>query len=169
MTHYYRYLTAGDTATKALLDDREPLSVIRTGNQTVNNSTTFVNDDTLTLALAASSTYHVSLVVNVSGPSAADWKQQWTAPAGATGTRFTHGPSTGASSVRANNVNFRSAPLTTSLSYNTDGTEISAIREEIWMTTTNAGNLTLTWAQLVATVGSTTVWSGSYMSAYRVV
>lgn len=169
MTYYYRYLSAGDVATKALLDDHEPLSVVRTGSQSVNNSTTFVSDNTLVLPLAANATYHVSLMVVVSGPQAADWKQQWSAPSGAAGTRFTHGPSTGATSVRANNVNFRSAPLTTSLSYNTDGSEPSAIREEIWLTTSSSGNLTLTWAQLTATVGNTTVQAGSWMSAQRVV
>lgn len=170
MTFYYRYLTAGSVATKVLLDDREPLSVARTTSQSVNNSTAFVADTTLLLPLAANSTYHVSAMFVVSGPQAADWKQQWTAPAGAAGTRFTHGPSTGATSVRDNNVNFRSASLTTTLSYNTDGSEPSAIREEIWLTTSGtAGNLTLTWAQLVATVGNTTVQAGSWMSAQRVV
>lgn len=170
MTTYYRYLKAGEVATKALLDDHEPLSVVRTGSQNVNNSTMFVADNTLLLPLAANSTYHVSAVFVVSGPSGANWKQQWTAPAGAAGTRFTHGPSTGATSVRDNNVNFRSAPLTTSLSYNTDGSEPSAIREEIWLTTAGtAGNLTLTWAQLAATVGNTTMQPGSWMSAQRVV
>lgn len=170
MTYYYRYLTAGAVATKALLDDHEPLSATRTTSQSVNNSTVFVADNTLLLALAANATYHVSAVFVVSGPQAADWKLQWTAPAGAAGTRFTHGPSTGATSVRANNINFRSAPLTTSLTYNTDGSEASVVREEIWLTTAGtAGNLTLTWAQATATVGNTTVQAGSFMSAQRVV
>lgn len=170
MTFYYRYLTAGSVATKALLDDREPLSVARTTSQSVNNSTAFVADNTLLLPLVANSTYHVSAMFVVSGPSGANWKQQWSSPAGSAGTRFTHGPSTGATSVRDNNVNFRSAPLTTSLSYNTDGSESSAIREEIWLTTAGtAGNLTLTWAQLTATVGNTSVLAGSWMSAQRVV
>jgi hypothetical protein len=169
MTYYYRYLKAGDVATKALLDDRELLSVVRTGNQTVNNSTTLVTDNTLSLPLAASATYHVSAMFIVSGPAAANWKQQWSAPAGAAGTRFTHGPGTSTTTVRNTRINFRSAPLTTSLSYGTDGSEISTIREEIWMTTSSAGNLTLQWAQLVATVGSTTIWSRSWMTAQRVV
>lgn len=170
MTFYHRYLKAGEVATKALMDDHEPLSVVRTGTQTVNNSTVFVADSTLLLPLAANATYHASAVFVVSGPQTADWKMQWSAPAGASGTRFTHGPSTGATSVRANDVNFRSAPLTTSLTYNTDGSESSAIREEILLSTAGtAGNLALTWAQATATVGDTSIIPGSWMSVQRVV
>jgi len=170
MTYYYRALKPGDVITKSLLDDRELLSAVKTGNQTVNNSATNVTDLHLVLPLAANTNYHVSAVFIVSGPTAADWKQQWTAPAGAAGTRFTHGPSTATTTVRNVPIQFRSAPLTTSLSYGTDGTEPSAIREEIWLSTSGtAGNLTLTWSQAVATVGDTRVERGSWMSAYRVV
>lgn len=170
MTFYYRYLKAGDVATKALLDDRELLSVVKTSNQSITNSTTFTADTVLFLPLAANATYHVSAMFVVSGPSGANWKMQWTAPAGASGTRFTHGPATGATSVKDTNLNFISASLTTSLSFNTDATDDSAIREEIWLTTAGtAGNLALTWAQVTATAGGTTVELGSWMSASRVV
>lgn len=170
MTNYLRYLKAGEVATKALLDDRELLSVVKTGNQTVNNTATNVTDNHLVLSLAANATYHVSLVLIVYGPAAADWKQLWSAPAGAAGTRFTHGPSSLTTTVRNTQINFRSAPLTTSLTYGTDGSEASVIREEIWLTTSGtAGNLALTWSQAVATVGDTRVERGSWMSAYRVV
>jgi len=101
MSFYYRELKAGDVATKALLDDRELLSVSKTGNQTVNNSTTFVNDTHLTLALAASATYHVSAMVIVSGPTGADYKQLWSFPTGATGLQFIHGPELPVTSVRS--------------------------------------------------------------------
>jgi len=170
MTFYYRALKPGDVITKALLDDREPLSAVKTGNQTVNNSATNVTDLHLVLPLAANATYHVSAVFIVSGPTAADWKMLWTFPASTTGTRFTHGPSTATTTVRNTQIGFRSAPLGTSLSFGTDGTEPSVIREEIWLSTSGtAGNLTLTWSQAVATVGDTRVERGSWMSAYRVV
>jgi hypothetical protein len=170
MSFYYRPLLAGDVATKALLDDREPLSVTKTGNQTVNNSTTFVTDNHLTLSLAASAIYHVSAMVIVSGPTGADYKQAWSFPAGATGTQFNHGPELPVTSVRSTNIQARSPSLSTTMSYGTDGTENSAIRQEIWLTTsTTAGSLALTWAQNAAVVGSTTVYLGSYMTAYRVV
>jgi hypothetical protein len=167
---YYRYLTAGTVATTALLDDRELLSVTKTSNQIVNNSTVKVTDTHLTLPLAASSTYHVSVMVIVSGPTGADWAQAWTFPTGATGTQFVHGPELPVTSVRSTNIQVRSASLSTALSYGTDGTENSAIREELWVTTsTTAGSLTLTWAQNAAVVGSTTVRTGSWMTANRVV
>lgn len=170
MTFYYRYLKAGDVATKALLDDREQLSVTKTGNQTVNNTTVKVSDNHLTLPLAASATYHVSVMVIVSGPTGADWAQAWTFPTGATGTQFIHGPELPVTSVRSTNIQARSASLSTSLSYGTDGSENSAIREELWITTsTTAGSLTLTWAQNAAVAGTTTVYLGSYMTAFRVV
>lgn len=170
MTFYYRYLKAGDVATKAMLDDRELLAVTKTGNQTVNNTTTKVADTHLTLPVAANAIYHVSMMVIASGPTGADWSMLWTFPTGATGTRFTHGPELPVTTVRATAIQARSAPLGTSTAYGTDGTENSAIREELWLNTSStAGNLTLTWAQNIAVAGSTTVYLGSYLMAYRVV
>lgn len=170
MTFYYRELKAGAVATKATLDDRELLSAVKTGNQTVNNTTVKVSDSALTLPLAASSTYHVSVMVIASGPTGADWAQAWSVPAGTTGTQFNQGPELPVTSVRSTNIQARSASLSTTLSYGTDGTENSAIREELWVTTsTTAGNLTLTWAQNAAVAGTTTVWAGSWITAYRVV
>jgi len=170
MTYYYRYLTAGSIATKALLDDRELLSVAKTANQSVTSSTVNVADNHLTLPVAANAIYHVSVVVIVSGAQAADWKQQWTFPAGATGQRFTHGPETPTTTVRATKIQTRSATIATSLGYGTDGTENSLIREEIWLTTAGtAGSFALTWSQLVANATATTVRAGSWMTAQRVV
>jgi hypothetical protein len=169
-SHYYRYLKAGDVATKSALDDREPLSVVKASNQTVNNTTVKVSDNHLTLAVAANATYHVSMMVIVSGPTGADWSMLWAFPTGATGTRFTHGPELPVTTVRATAIQARSAPLGTATAYGTDGTENSAIREELWLTTSGtAGNLTLTWAQNAAVAGTTTVYLGSYLMAYRVV
>lgn len=170
MTYYYRNLKAGAVATKAELDDRELLSAVKTSNQTVNNSTTLVSDSALTLPVAANALYHVSLLVVVSGPAGGDWKQEWSFPVGATGTRFTHGPATTVTTVRATQMNFRSAPIATSLGYGTDGSENSAIREEVWLTTVGtAGSFALRWAQLVAVAGNTIVLAGSWMTAQRVV
>jgi hypothetical protein len=170
MTYYYRYLKAGDTATKALLDDRQELAVVKATSQSVTNSTVNVADNALTLPVAANATYHVSCVFIVFGPAAADWKYEWTFPTGATGTRFTHGPGTAVTSVRSTQIHARSAPLATVLGYGTDGSEDSLIREEMWFTTAGtAGNLALTWAQLTANASSTTLRANSFMTAYRVV
>jgi hypothetical protein len=170
MTYYYRYLKAGDVATKATLDDRELLAVTKTGNQTVNNTTTKVADTHLTLPVAANAIYHVSLMAIVSGPTGADWSMLWTFPAGATGTQFAHGPELPVTTVRATAIQARSASLSTAMAYGTDGSENSAIREELWLKTSGtAGNLTLTWAQNAAVAGTTTVYLGSYLTAYRVV
>lgn len=170
MSFYYRELKAGDTATKSLLDDRELLSAVKGTNQTVNNTTVKVSDTALTLPLAASATYHVSAIVIVSGPTGADWAQAWSFPTGATGNQFIHGPELPVTSVRSTNIQARSASLGTAISYGTDGTENSAIREEVFLSTSaTAGSLTLTWAQNAAVVGSTTVWAGSWITAYRVV
>lgn len=169
MTFYHRYLAAGSVATKDLLDDRELLSVTKTANQAVTNSTVNVTDLHLTLPVAANAIYHVSLVVIVSGPQAADWKQQWVFPTGATGQRFTHGPETPTTTVRATKIQARSASIATSLGYGTDGSENSLIREEVWLTTVSAGDFALTWSQLVANASATTVHAGSWMTARRVV
>jgi len=170
MSYYYRELKAGEVATKALLDDRELLSAVKPSNQSVNNTTVKVADSALTLPLAASATYHVSMIVIASGPTGADWAQAWSFPSGTTGMQFVHGPELPVTTVRSTNIQARSATISTNLSYGTDGTENSAIREELFLTTsTTAGSLTLTWAQNAAVVGSTTVLAGSWMTAYRVV
>jgi hypothetical protein len=170
MTYYYRYVTAGTVATKALFDDRQELSVVKTANQSVTSSTVNVADLHLTLPVAANATYHVSVVVIVSGAQAGDWKQQWTFPAGATGQRFTHGPDTTTTTVRATKIQTRSASISTSLGYGTDGTENSLIREEILLFTAGtAGSFALTWSQLAANATPTTVREGSLMTAQRVV
>lgn len=170
MTYYYRYLTAGSVATKALLDDRELLSVVKTANESVTSSTVDQADNHLTLPVAANATYHVSCAFIVSGPTAADWKYSWTFPAGSTGQQFGHGPGVSVTTVRATEIHARSAPLATALGYGTDGSENSLIRTEVWLTTSGtAGSLALTWSQLVSTASATTVREGSWMTAYRVV
>ncbi|PRY56432.1 hypothetical protein [Glycomyces artemisiae] len=167
---YYMPLQPGDTATQALLDLREPPSAVKTANQSVNNTTTNVTDNHLTVALAANAMYHVSCIVAFSGPAAANWKQLWTFPSGATGQRFSHGPGTGVTSVRSTQLHVRAASLATSLGYGTDGIETSLLNEDILLTTAGtSGSLTLTWAQLTATAGVTTVYAGSWIRAERVV
>jgi len=170
MTHNYRSLKAGAVATKASLDDRELLSVVKSANESVSSSTVDQADNELTLPVAANAIYHVSCAFIVSGPTGGDWKYTWAFPAGATGQQFGHGPAVAVTTVRATEIHARSSPIATSLGYGTDGSENSAIREELFISTsTTAGNLTLTWAQQVATVGATTVLAGSWITAYRVV
>lgn len=170
MTAYYRYLTAGETATKALLDDRELLSVVKTADESVTSSTVDQADDHLTLPVAANATYHVSCLFIVSGPTGADWKYSWSFPTGSTGQQFGHGPGVPVTTVRATEIHARSAPIATALGYGTDGTENSLIRTEVWLhTSTTAGNLALMWSQLAASASATTVRTGSWMTAYRVV
>lgn len=167
---YYRPLMAGDTATKAALDDREPPSAKKTSNQSVNNTIVQVADNQLTVTLAANALYLVRAVIIVSGPAAANFRSSWTAPAGASGTRFTHGPPTAVASVGQTQLHARSAPIGTVLGYGTDGTSNSLIVERLWVTTAaTSGALTFTWAQFTATVGSTTVRTGSRIRAERVV
>jgi len=170
MTHNYRSLKAGAVATKASLDDRELLSVVKSANESVSSSTVDQADNELTLPVAANAIYHVSCAFIVSGPTGGDWKYTWAFPAGATGQQFGHGPAVAVTTVRATEIHARSSPIATSLGYGTDGSENSLIRIEVWLTTSaTAGNLALTWSQLVSNASSTTVRAGSWMTAYRVV
>ena len=62
------------------------------------------------------------------------------------------------------------ASIATALGYGTDASENSLIRHELFVATAGtAGNFAATWSQLAATVGTTTVRVGSYMTAQRVV
>ena len=137
-------------------------SVVKLANQTVNNSTTLVNDNTLVLPVVASATYAWSLDLQMSSGITPDFKSTFTVPSGATGVTRGHSidPTpvvTGyASSITATNVTPGHATLDV------------IVRFFGWLTTsTTAGNLQFQWAQNTANVSDTIVLQGSALTLTR--
>jgi hypothetical protein len=143
------------------------LVAIKTADEIVNNSSTFQNDNHLVLSLDPG-TWNIILQVPYSGPTGADLKSQYTfSGTSSAHRRYNHGPA-GTGNDNANTI----VTLTANVAFS--GTEQYAaasgagtIVERIIMIVTVAGTLQWQWAQNVATVGDTTVFTRGIMTAER--
>lgn len=121
--------------------------VVKKIDQTVNNSSTLVNDDELVVALEANKNYAYYLMLFFSSPATPQIKKLFSVPAGALGLRL-NGAWTPNSAISTRDV-------ITSSAIATNGS-IQAIVEtgRIIMAGT-AGNLQLRWAQQTANASDT--------------
>lgn len=139
---------------------------LKASNETVNNSSTFQNDDALVVAVDANSTYAIEWFINYEATTAADAKFQFTVPSGATGRRNVHFIGTGVTSCNSTGQTFYGAGLTTSWSAGGigAGSSCDAIITMTATTVGTAGSITLQWAQDVAEVSDAIVRAGSYVT-----
>jgi len=137
---------------------------------TFTNTTTMTNDTQLFVVLGAGNIYTVDTTIHVSGPTAADFKMNWTF----SGTlnysaRSVFGPH--ASVADDTNmtaiINYASA-LATAIPYGTDGGHVSVIRESLYLDVNTAGVLQLMGAQVTANVSTTAMTKSSRFNWNRV-
>lgn len=144
------------------LDGRVTISV--KGNEVVNNSSTFQDDDDIELAMAVKEVWFFELSLMVSGPVAAGLKLQWTYPAGCEmywGTSDQFQIATGITPTT-----FLTEADSLTMETITDKTPIRLLG---WVVNSEtAGDLQLQWAQNVATVGDTTIYKNSFIRSTRV-
>lgn len=79
-------LDAGDSITADFLAELAAIAGVvkhKTVDETVNNSTTYQNDDTFVWPVEASKVYQVELVIHYSTGTTPDIKFQWSLPSGA--------------------------------------------------------------------------------------
>jgi|GEM_PF-1580824 len=147
------------------------LGVYKTANETINNSTTYQDDDHLSLTIEANAVYQYELVcmVQQSGGATAGFKAQFTAPSGA--TAYSHvfrNASSNYSFYLINQIdtlviNSDSGVVTGSGDYNvlkSNGIIINGASD---------GNLVLQWAQASAQAGINTILlKGSYLILTRI-
>ena len=129
--------------------------VLKTADETVNNSAALQADDELIIPVTANYTYgfKVFLVVG-SSDAAADIKFGWTVPAGT--TMLWH-----------NITSIVSADQTDDISVDLGaGIYVIELSGKITVDST-AGNVTLTWAQNTATAADTVIGIGSHIVYYR--
>ncbi len=142
--------------------------VRKNADQSVNNTTTLTNDNTLFVALPATGTFSFELVVLYISSAAADFKVGFTWPAGAAGTWFPLGAATGSTGIGDASFNVGN---TSGGSMNFGGGGAGndlgmLIHGELTMGGT-AGNLQFQFAQANLEVSNTTVLDRSSMRVWR--
>jgi hypothetical protein len=155
-----------------IIDEYIPLIryVKKASNETVNNSTTLQNDDSLVVSLEASSVFEILAVIHCTGDSGADIKTDWTITGGVT---FLNKKATcGASDVGTDALydikgTFLSQPYNTVRNYGTSTSESSFI-ERFLVQTTTIGTLQFRWAQTTAVASDTIVTSDSYIKITKI-
>jgi hypothetical protein len=151
-------------AVAAYINDVEakiPMVVRKTADETISASTTFQDDNELSIAVEASSTYWCHLHLQTSSGTTPDFKYQFSKPSGATTPAW-------------NAVYFTAAAaLTASISGDalTTGGFGADFPVEAWgflVTSSTAGQFTLQWAQNTSDAGSTTVRAGSALELTKI-
>jgi hypothetical protein len=131
-------------------------------SESVTSSTTMQNDNDFVIALEAGKTYDITLWLHVTGNTTNDIKVSWVTTGTITSnSRSVFGPSAGTTDVGNGNYFGSAWPLTTVLTYGLDAVNTAVIKEELSVTCTVAGNLTLQWAQSSSNATATTCSTSS--------
>lgn len=141
------------------------LAVRKAADETVNNSTTLQNDDDLLFAVAANANYHARLIIRQNSSTVADFKFQFTVPAGASidGVSFNAGVPT--SSPEGEYQRFDESQVVT---VPCNGTNDLMVIDLIIVVAGTAGNVQFQWAQNTAEVSDTKVLEHSLILYRRI-
>jgi hypothetical protein len=166
------HFLAGEIVTADKLNRTFWQTVRKTSNQSSVSSTTFVDDNELFFSCVAGARYYVALGLQYTGPQAGDIKTAWTTPSGASGSRRCAGFSTSVGISSSGGTLRMSGLAWTSLaSYGADNNFLAQdphLRETGYLSTPNAGTLTLRWSQNVSNATATEVKAGSYIRVLRI-
>ena len=142
-----------------------PIAGVKSANQVINSTTTFVNDADMRFAVAANSLYEFHVYLRYSTPNGADWKSSFTVPAGASAHFSRYGLN--ASGTFVGGDDFTDASTVTSQGLGA-GTQQSANFFGWVVTAGTAGNLIFQWAQNTSNAGNTTLYQNSYLTGRRI-
>ena len=146
----------------AAITELRPISVVKTIDEIVSNSSTLQDDDELVLAAEANATYQWAIGVAFGAGTTADYKFAWTFPVGATLTFF--GPAWDTSLAFLPFGNAGTYTSGAALTYGGAGVGSFRgvdLRGRLVMGPT-AGNFQYQWAQATPTVENTVTKAGSY-------
>jgi len=135
-----------------------PTVVLKTADETVNNSNTLQNDDHLLFAVAANEVWEFLLLIRVLSNSDADFRYAFTIPTGASLKRYTD---FGGSALRSE------LDGTTNQWLDGGGEDKQVLIRYVYIGGANAGNVQLQWAQGTATAFDTKVLTNSYILAHQ--
>jgi hypothetical protein len=144
-----------------------PITVVKSLDETVNNSATLQNDDALVIAVNSTAKYEVTGLVAYNSGTTPDIKFAFTAPASATFLWCCDALDTGASGVTGT-VSRQKLAITDSLGVGGTGNDLIAKISGILVVAGTAGNLQLQWAQNTANASNTIVRAGSYLTARQI-
>jgi hypothetical protein len=136
----------------------------KTADELVNNSAALQDDNDLTFAVAASEVWSFSLFLMYTSNTTADFKLAIGEPSGATTRWTTLADSAGTAVITGPSVGGDAAAVTIQYGAADDPILINGVCAN----STNAGNLTLRWAQGTATVVDTIVRANSFLVAHRI-
>lgn len=144
-----------------------PLAAYRTSTQSVTSSTTLVNDNALSVSVAANAVYLVELGLYYDGDTAGDLKTGWTTPAGAT---ISDALALGLSTTAAASTDDFTSGSSSVPSFGALGAGVrcAALFKYLLTTAGTSGTLQFQWAQNTSSATATIMHAGSYLIAQRV-
>lgn len=162
----------GQIVTASMLNSLAPLIAYKTADQLVTSSTTFVNDTQLAVPVEANSTYIGRLTSFWGGVAAGDAKTRFSFPTGTLRTAQVSLAATHSDVDTSGDLNIRmvtdaSSP-STALVHSITTTNFVESLVDISLSTTNAGVLTLQWAQNASNGTATTHKLGSSLILWKV-
>jgi hypothetical protein len=133
----------------------------KSADQTINNSTTLVDDNTFSITLPASKIYKIELYLQVDGGNTTcDFKTKWVCGGGCSQltAKSCYGASTLTSNILDGNIMIGVFDVTSEVEYGLDGTYTNSIREVFLVqTSASIGTLKLQFAQKTAQAVNTNV------------
>jgi hypothetical protein len=159
-------LTAADMTTYFV----QQAVVIKSADETVASSTTNQNDNELSIAVDANTTYWVECFLIYAADPSADIKVTYNGPSGTTMQWCADGLVSSSTAV-VDNVSrslqgLANTPSHGGITNNT--TVLVAMHKGVLTTGGSSGNLTLQWAQLASSANATRVYAGSTLVVTRV-
>lgn len=167
-------LYAGQRITATLALSMLPLEAYKATSTTRTATTTLADDPDLVIALEANATYFVEFFIKYAAVTAEQVKTAWTVPSGASGGKCRIGVSSAVNDATTGGPfgdgAFGQHAFSTSLTYGTRNSTANQVAayESGTLTTTNAGNVALQWAQNTSGATGTLVAAGSYARAKRI-
>ena len=159
--------SAIQTQLNAITANPSNVLVLKTADETVNNSSTPQDDNELLFAVTANKTYFIEMNLLVSAPSAnSDLKIVWSGPSGTTanwgetgtGNAGTWGTPAAAASPAVIRV-IGANPIIGSV----NGTFAINLKGWLFVSSTTTGGFKLTWSQGTATAEDTKILAGSFL------
>jgi hypothetical protein len=169
--HFYTFRVGVDTENMADKINRyltQSAHVIKSANQSVTSSTTFINDTHLTLNVSANTDYWVTAVLIYTGNNG-NFKQQWGVPTGAsllwTGDYLGNGVTNSFGIVSRTQHAYNAGTAVAGGA--AAGTYQCSVPKGILRVGSSAGQLRVRWAQGTSSGTSTTLRSGSVLFLRR--
>lgn len=142
-----------------------PLSGVKSANQIITATTTFINDADMRFAVAANSVYEFHVFLRYASPTGADWKSSFTVPAGASAHIQRLGND--GSGVFVGPFDFTDASTIVSQGQGA-GTSMLANFFGYLVTAGTAGTLIFQWSANTSNAGNTTLFQYSYLTGRRI-